>query len=73
MDYRLYFFDGDGKHIQSVLPLRAADDTAAIREALKEADPGLARIELWELGRLVVSWAFGRPEPAQGSDRKSRA
>ena len=55
MDYRLFFFDGTGRHIRAAVPLEAEADAKAICAAEQRRDNG-SKMELWARARLVRTW-----------------
>ena len=55
MDYRLYFMDHNGRHIDWFEPIRAENDVLAAEQAtrLRCEKP----LELWDRGRKISSFA----------------
>lgn len=63
-EYRLFFFDGDGR-LTAAHEFHAADDADAARRA--ESGREGRRMELWQRERKVRSWGFATCPPKDRS------
>jgi hypothetical protein len=65
VDYRLYFMDRLGGHIERRIDLIADDDSAAIGTAASYANG--QPMELWRRHQKIKSWEAHKSQPPAGA------